>query len=165
MSWFKVTLSNFWYTGWFWEDVLSPVRLFVTLWAVGLLCLWDPSGKNTSAGVGCHFRLQEIFLIQGLNWHLLVSCIGREILYHWATWEALVLWAALYDVLFYIFFLFAFPLYFFLGYWVYSICYTIGLCLSILYIIVWCSILYWYSSLGFTSNHGKFYYIIQQQIC
>ena len=29
------------------------------------LCLWDFPGTNT--GVGCHFFLQEIFLIQGLN--------------------------------------------------------------------------------------------------
>ena len=30
-----------------------------------LLLPWDFPGKNT--GVGCHFLLQEIFLIQGLN--------------------------------------------------------------------------------------------------
>ena len=30
-----------------------------------LLSPWDFPGKNT--GVGCHFLLQEIFLIQGLN--------------------------------------------------------------------------------------------------
>ena len=35
-------------------------------------------------GVGSHFLLQGIFLTQGSN-H--VSCIGRWILYHWATWE------------------------------------------------------------------------------
>ena len=34
-----------------------------------LLCPWDSPGKNT--GVGCHFLLQGIFLIQGLNLHLL----------------------------------------------------------------------------------------------
>ena len=34
-----------------------------------LLCPWDFPGKNT--GVGCHALLQEIFLIQGLNLHLL----------------------------------------------------------------------------------------------
>ena len=38
------------------------------------LCPWDSVGKNT--GVGCHF-LQGIFLTQGLNPRLLVSCIGR----------------------------------------------------------------------------------------
>ena len=35
----------------------------------GLLCPWDFPGKNT--GVGCHFLLQEIFLSQGSNLHLL----------------------------------------------------------------------------------------------
>ena len=48
-----------------------------------LLCPWDSPGKNT--GVGCHFLLQGIFLMQGSN-H--VSCIGRQVLYHWTTWEA-----------------------------------------------------------------------------
>ena len=48
-----------------------------------LLCPWDSPGKNTE--VGCHFLLQGIFLMQGSN-H--VSCIGRQVLYHWTTWEA-----------------------------------------------------------------------------
>ena len=43
----------------------------------------DFPGKNT--GVGCHFLLQGIFLIQGLN---PVLSIGRWILYHWATRKA-----------------------------------------------------------------------------
>ena len=33
------------------------------------LCPWDFPGKST--GVGCHFFLQEIFVTQGSNWHLL----------------------------------------------------------------------------------------------
>ena len=45
-----------------------------------LLCPWDSPGKNT--GVGCHFLLQGIFPTQGSNPHLLVSCIGRQVLYH-----------------------------------------------------------------------------------
>ena len=48
-----------------------------------LLCLWDFPGKST--GVGYHALLQGIFLIQGLNLHLL---LGRWILYHGVTWEA-----------------------------------------------------------------------------
>ena len=43
-------------------------------------------GQNT--GVGCHFLLQGIFPTQGSNSHFCVSCIGRQILYHCATWEA-----------------------------------------------------------------------------
>ena len=34
-----------------------------------LLCPWNSLGKNT--GVGCHFLLQGIFLVQGLNLGLL----------------------------------------------------------------------------------------------
>ena len=45
--------------------------------ACGLL-----QARNT--GVGCHF-LQGIFPTQGPN---PVSCIGRQLLHHWATWEA-----------------------------------------------------------------------------
>ena len=42
--------------------------------------------KNTR--VGCHFLLQWIYLTQRSNPHLLhISCIGRQILYHCATWE------------------------------------------------------------------------------
>ena len=51
--------------------VISHVRLFVTLWtaACQFLCSWDFSGKST--GVVCHFLLQGIFPVQGLNLHLL----------------------------------------------------------------------------------------------
>ena len=45
----------------------------------------DSPGKNT--GVGCHFLLQGIFPTQGSNLHLL-HC--RQILYSWATREALL---------------------------------------------------------------------------
>ena len=45
-------------------------------------CPWDFPGKNT--GMGCHFLLQGIFPIQGLNLSLL---LGRQILFHWDTWE------------------------------------------------------------------------------
>ena len=45
---------------------LSHVQLFATPWTVTrFLNPWDFPGKNT--GVGCHFLLQEIFPIQGLN--------------------------------------------------------------------------------------------------
>ena len=47
--------------------------------------VWNFSGKNT--GVGCCFFLQGIFPTQGICVSQ-VSCIGRQILYHWATWEA-----------------------------------------------------------------------------
>ena len=49
----------------------SCIWLFATLWTVACQapCPWDSPGKNT--GVGCHARLQGIFLTQGLNLHLL----------------------------------------------------------------------------------------------
>ena len=49
--------------------------------ACQLLCLWDSPGKNT--GVGCHVPLQGIFPTQGLNPSLHVSCIGRQVPYHY----------------------------------------------------------------------------------
>ena len=47
-------------------------------------CPQDSPLKNT--GGACHFLLQGIFPTQGSNVRLL---LGRQILYHWATWEAL----------------------------------------------------------------------------
>ena len=57
-----------------WLHGLSPTRL---------LGPWDFPSKNT--GMGCHFFLQGIFPTQGSSLRLL---LGRQILYHWATWEA-----------------------------------------------------------------------------
>ena len=51
---------------------LNGARLFATPWTVActrLLHPWDFLGK--SAGVGCHFLLQGIFLTQGSNPDLL----------------------------------------------------------------------------------------------
>ena len=59
---------------------LSPVLHFATHQAPRLLCPWDSPSKNT--GVGCHALLQGIFLTQGSDPRFLVSCIGREVLYH-----------------------------------------------------------------------------------
>ena len=52
-------------------QLLSFVRLFVTLGLqlARLLCPWNFPGKNTE--VACHFLLQGIFLTPGLNPHLL----------------------------------------------------------------------------------------------
>ena len=59
------------------SDSLQSHRLKPTR----LLCPWNFPGKNT--GMGCHFLLKGIFPTQGLNLHLLLSCIGMWILYHW----------------------------------------------------------------------------------
>ena len=52
------------------RSVMSDSLLPYDLQPARLLC----PGKNT--GVGCHFLLQGIFPIQGLNSHLLHSCIA-----------------------------------------------------------------------------------------
>ena len=48
-----------------------------------LHCLWNFPGKNT--GVGFHFLLQGIFPTQDQTHD---SCVGRQVLYHWAPREA-----------------------------------------------------------------------------
>ena len=50
------------------------------LQAARLLSPWDFSGKNS--GGGYHFLLQGVFLTQGSNPQLRVSCTGRSILDH-----------------------------------------------------------------------------------
>ena len=52
-----------------------------SLWLHGheptsLLCPWDFLGKNI--GLHCHFLLQRIFLTQGSNLLLHISCIAGE---------------------------------------------------------------------------------------
>ena len=66
--------------------MLSCVQLCNSMEPAKLLCPWSFPGKNT--GEGCHFLLQVIFLTQGSSPDLCASCIGRQILYHCATWEA-----------------------------------------------------------------------------
>ena len=51
-----------------------------------LLCSWDSPGKNT--GMGCHFLLQGSSPTRDRTCVFCTSCIGRQILYHWATREA-----------------------------------------------------------------------------
>ena len=60
-----------------------------SLWPRGLepwslLCSWDFPGKNTI--VGYHFYSRGSSQCRDLT---PISCIGRRVLYHWATWEAL----------------------------------------------------------------------------
>ena len=44
--------------------------------------------SQAKTGVGCHFQLQGIFLTRDRTCVSYISCIGRQILCHYATWEA-----------------------------------------------------------------------------
>ena len=64
------------------------VWLFVTPWTIScqVPSPWNIPGKNT--GGDCHFLLQRIFLTQGLNPQLLVSCYWQADslpLHHWGS--------------------------------------------------------------------------------
>ena len=83
----KVAKSQIRLRDWAQTRGLQPARL---------LCPWDSPGKDT--GLGCHFLLQGIFLIQGSC----VSCIGRQILYHWAISEVKWKWESLSRVLLFV---------------------------------------------------------------
>ena len=62
----------------------------VVLYPARLLCPWNFPDKNT--GVSCHFLLQRVFYVKGSSQPKdqtrisCASCIGRQILYHCATW-------------------------------------------------------------------------------
>ena len=60
------------------------------LWSARLLQPWDPPGKNT--GAGCHFLLQGSYQPRDGTHVSCISCTGRQILYHWATWEVTLPW-------------------------------------------------------------------------
>ena len=62
-----------------------------SLWPHGhkpsrFLCPWNFPGKNN--GVGCHFPLQGSSRPRDGTCVSCVSCLGRQILYHCATWES-----------------------------------------------------------------------------
>ena len=60
------------------SDPLWPHELHTRL-----LCAWGFPGKITE--VTCYFLLQGTCPTQGWNLHFL---LGKQILYHWATWKA-----------------------------------------------------------------------------
>ena len=64
-------------------QTLSCVWLFVTPWMVAHQAPLPIGFSRQNTGVGCHFLLQRIFLMQGLNLSLFHWLL---ILYHWATW-------------------------------------------------------------------------------
>ena len=63
------------------------VWLFPTPWTVAHKAPLPMEFFRQGSGEGCHFLLQRIFPAQGSN-PSCISCIGRWVLYHSATWEA-----------------------------------------------------------------------------
>ena len=61
-----------------------PTLRLYGLWPTRLRCPWACPGKNT--GVSCHSLLQETFLTQGWNPHLLSPALTDE--FTSATWKA-----------------------------------------------------------------------------
>ena len=67
----------------------SRVQLIVTSWTVARQApLSMEFLRQEYWGLDCRFLLQGIFLIQGSTHVSCKSCIGRQILYHYTTWEA-----------------------------------------------------------------------------
>ena len=66
---------------------LSRARLFVTLWTAAHQAPLSTEFSGKSTGVGCHFPSPGDLTDPGIRkTHIsCVSCIGRLILYHWAT--------------------------------------------------------------------------------
>ena len=69
--------------------VRSHVWLSETQWTVACQTPLSMELSQQEYRTSCHLFLQGIFLTQVSNLCLLhVSCIRRQIPYHWATWEA-----------------------------------------------------------------------------
>ena len=84
-----------WEEGSGWGKHVHPWLIHVSVWqnplqyckVISLQLKYINNNKKTNTEVGCHFLLQRIFQTQASNPHLL---LGRWILYHWATWEAIL---------------------------------------------------------------------------
>ena len=68
--------------------ILSRSVMSDSLWPYGLyptrfLCPWDSPGKNTRVSFHSHSKGSP--WPRDRNW---VTCIGRQMFYHWGTWEA-----------------------------------------------------------------------------
>ena len=69
--------------------VHSHVQLFFTLWTIVCQSPLSMEFSRQEYWMGGSALLQGIFPTQGSNPCLLdVSCIARQVLHHWATWEA-----------------------------------------------------------------------------
>ena len=65
--------------------LISRVQLFVTSWTVTCQALLSKHSPGKNIGEGCHFLLRGS---SQPRYQTHISCIARQILYHWATWEA-----------------------------------------------------------------------------
>ena len=68
---------------------LSCIQLFVTSWIAACQAPLSMEFSRQEYRSGLPFLSSGIFLTQGSNPCLCVSYIGRQILYHCATWEVL----------------------------------------------------------------------------
>ena len=60
---------------------LQSCLTFETQWTIAYQALLYTDSTDKNTGVGHHALHQGIFLNQGSNLHL-ISCIGRQVLYH-----------------------------------------------------------------------------------
>ena len=67
---------------------LNPVRLFVTPWTVACQAPLSVGFSRQDTGVGCYSILQGIFPTRDQTSISFVSCIFRQVLYHWHHREA-----------------------------------------------------------------------------
>ena len=67
---------------------VNHAQIYATPWTVAhqASLSWDSPGKNT--GMGCHVLLQGIFLIQGLNPHLIPPALAGRFSITSTTWKA-----------------------------------------------------------------------------
>ena len=87
LSFCKIFIEYLFVWVYVWSVLSDSATLWMvrTQWTTRLLCSWNFPGKNT--GFGCQFLLQGYS--QHTDWIEVscVSCIGRQILYHCATWK------------------------------------------------------------------------------
>ena len=81
-----------------WWLLLSGSVIFDSLWPhilehTGFLCPWDSPGKATR--VGSHFLYQGSSLPRDRT---CISCLGRQILYHWTAMEAPLNWLPSFNI-------------------------------------------------------------------
>ena len=72
-----------------WACMLGRVQLVATPWTVAQQAHLSMKFSRQGYWRGCYFLFQEIFSPRDRTRISCISCIGRQILYHCTTWEAL----------------------------------------------------------------------------